>query len=106
MRTMTVTVLSTDGTTLPYPCTVTVPKCGRLKDLIQALSIACSLRNDERLLVAEIYNNCIIRYLEEPSDSLALIRDGDRLVAYRLSEDSKDCDTSSLVVFMHERVEK
>ncbi|CBI39133.3 unnamed protein product, partial [Vitis vinifera] len=105
MRTMTVTVLSTDGTTLPYPCTVTVPKCGRLKDLIQALSIACSLRNDERLLVAEIYNNCIIRYLEEPSDSLALIRDGDRLVAYRLSEDSKDCDTSSLVVFMHERVE-
>lgn len=60
MRTMTVTVLSTDGTTLPYPCTVTVPKCGRLKDLIQALSIACSLRNDERLLVAEVNWNIFI----------------------------------------------
>ncbi|KVH90549.1 Peptidase C19, ubiquitin carboxyl-terminal hydrolase 2, partial [Cynara cardunculus var. scolymus] len=55
MRTMTLTVLSTDGTTLPISVIVTVPKCGKFTDLIQALSIACSLREDETLLVAEVY---------------------------------------------------
>ncbi|KAJ4705426.1 Ubiquitin carboxyl-terminal hydrolase [Melia azedarach] len=103
MRTMTVTILSTDGSTLPTPVTVTVPKCGRFKDLIEALSISCSLGNDEKLLVAEIYKNKIFRLLDEPSDSLALIRDQDKLVAYRLRKDS---ETSSLVVFMHQRKEK
>ncbi|KAK9289719.1 hypothetical protein L1049_007878 [Liquidambar formosana] len=103
MRTMTVTVVSTDGTTLPSPVTVSVPKCGRWKDLIQALSIACSLRSDETLLVAEIYNNRILRYLEEPSDALALIRDDDRLVAYRLPKDS---ESSLLVVFTHYQTDR
>ncbi|XP_042511802.1 ubiquitin carboxyl-terminal hydrolase 8-like [Macadamia integrifolia] len=103
MRTITVTVLGTDGTTLPCPVTVNVPKVGYCKDLIQALSKACSLRSDETLLVAEIYANRIIRYLEEPADSLSLIRDDDRLVAYRLP---KDLDRFPLVVFMHQRVEQ
>nr|CAD1841610.1 unnamed protein product [Ananas comosus var. bracteatus] len=44
-------------------------KVWKLKGFIQALSIACSLRDDESLLVAEVYNNRIIRYLEEPSDA-------------------------------------
>jgi ubiquitin carboxyl-terminal hydrolase 4/11/15 len=46
---------------LPTPITVTVPKCGRQKDLIEALSIACSLRNDEMLMVVEV---CCIYVLE------------------------------------------
>jgi len=55
MRTMTLTILSTDGRNLPSPITVTVPKCGRLKDLIGALSIACSSRDiDEMLMVVEV----------------------------------------------------
>lgn len=103
MRTMTLTVLSTDGMNLPTPITVTVPKCGRQKDLIEALSIACSLRNDEMLMVVEIYKNRIFRRLSEPSDSVALIRDEDKLVAYRLLKDNKN---SPMVVFMHERVER
>ncbi|KAL5808588.1 hypothetical protein ACOSQ3_029279 [Xanthoceras sorbifolium] len=103
MRTLTVTVFSTDGSTLPSPFTITVPKYGRLKDLIEALSTLCSLRNDETLLVAEIYKNKIFRFLEEPSDSLELIRDDDKLVAYRLPKDS---ETSPLVVFMHQKKEK
>ncbi|KAK0583770.1 hypothetical protein LWI29_002751 [Acer saccharum] len=102
MRTITVTIFSTDGSTLPSPFTITVPKYGRLKDLIEALSTLCSLRNDETLLVAEIYKNQIFRLLEEPSDSLELIRDDDKLVAYRLPKDS---ETSPLVVFMHQRKE-
>ncbi|XP_048236014.1 ubiquitin carboxyl-terminal hydrolase 8 isoform X2 [Ricinus communis] len=103
MRTMTLTLLSTDGSTLPSPITVTVPKCGRLKDLLDALSSECPLRNDETLLVAEIYRNKIFRFLEEPSDSLALIRDDDKLVAYRLP---KDNEASLLVVFLHELLDK
>lgn len=103
MRTMTVTVLSTDGSSGPSPCTITVPKYGKCKDLIQALSAACSLKNSEALLVAEIYNNRIIRYLEEPSDSLSLIRDDDQLAAYRLPKEHEELP---LVVFMHERLEE
>ncbi|KAJ9554852.1 hypothetical protein OSB04_009466 [Centaurea solstitialis] len=102
MRTMTLTVLSTDGTTLPIPVTVTVPKYGKFKDLIQALSTACSLREDETLLVAEIYNNRVLRILDKPADCIDLVRDDDRLVAYRLL---KDEDVLPLVVFTHRRFE-
>lgn len=55
MRTMTLTVVSTDGST-PAPYTITVPKSGKWEDLIKALSIACSLKADETLLVAEVYH--------------------------------------------------
>lgn len=54
-RTMTVTVISTDGVTLPSAITVTVPESGTLKDLIGALAAPCSLRDDETLLVAEVF---------------------------------------------------
>lgn len=56
MRTMTITVFNTDGTTGPSPYTVSVPKSGDTKTLIDALSIACSLKGDERLLVAEVFS--------------------------------------------------
>ena len=55
MRTMTITVFSTDGTTEPSPYTVSVPKSGDTRTLINALSNACSLRDGERLLVAEVF---------------------------------------------------
>ncbi|KAK8667733.1 hypothetical protein V6N13_007879 [Hibiscus sabdariffa] len=103
MRTITVTVFSTDGIVLPTPFTFTVPKSGRLKDLLDKLSVACSLRSDETLLVAEIYKNQIFRLLDDPSDSLALIRDDDRLVAYRLPKVS---ETYPLVVFSHQQLER
>ncbi|KAG2622259.1 hypothetical protein PVAP13_3NG274300 [Panicum virgatum] len=102
MRTMTITVFSTDGTTGPSPYTVSVPKSGDTRTLINALSNACSLQDDERLLVAEVYNNSIIRYLDEPSEVISLIRDGDRLVAYRLRKDSED---APIVVFRSQRME-
>lgn len=54
MRTMTVTLLITDGSMPPSPLTVTVPKSGRCKDLIQALGTAVSLQDDETLFVAEV----------------------------------------------------
>lgn len=54
VRTMTVTVFSTDGLSRPSSYTVNVPKSGNCKDLVQALSIACSLKHDESLLVAEV----------------------------------------------------
>ncbi|KAK6139769.1 hypothetical protein DH2020_026445 [Rehmannia glutinosa] len=130
LRKMTLTVLSTDGTNLPHPVTVTVPDNGTFKDLVEALGIACSLRDDETLLIAEfpdnfekasllrfmvltafsilfhfveIFNNSILRILDDPDDSLELIRDYDQLAAYRLP---KDMDGSRLVVFMHQQEEK
>ena len=51
----------------------------------------------------QVYNNSILRYLEEPADSLSLIRDGDRLVAYRLA---KDDEQMPLAVFMHQSIEE
>ncbi|KAL3626978.1 Ubiquitin carboxyl-terminal hydrolase 8 [Castilleja foliolosa] len=103
MRTMTLTVVKADGSTKPSPFTVTVPKNGKLEDITQALSTACSLGIDETILVAEIYNNRIIRFLEEPTDSLSLIRDNDRLIAYRILKDDKE---APLFVFMHQMIEE
>lgn len=103
MRSMTLMVISCDGITLPSTFTISVPKSGRLKDLIDALSTACSLRADETLLIAEVYKNRICRVLEDPSDSLALIRNEDKLVAYRLPRDD---ESSKLIVYMHQQSEK
>jgi len=102
-RAMTVTVFSTDGSREPCSYDVSVPKFGTLSDLVQALSIACLLGDDEILLVAEVYNNCILRYLEEPSDSVSLLRDGDKLVAYRLP---KKYEKSPLVIFTHQHFDE
>ncbi|KAJ1287809.1 hypothetical protein BS78_02G039200 [Paspalum vaginatum] len=102
-RAMTVTVFSTDGSREPCSYDVSVPKFGTLSDLVQALSIACLLGDDETLLVTEVYNNCILRYLEEPSDSVSLLRDGDKLAAYRLP---KKHEKSPLVVFTHQHFDE
>ena len=55
MRTMTITVFSTDGISGPSSYTISVPKSGDTRTLINTLSNACSLRDDERLLVAEVF---------------------------------------------------
>ncbi|KAK4370642.1 hypothetical protein RND71_010117 [Anisodus tanguticus] len=103
MRSMTLTVIKSGSDIQISAFTITVPKDGRLEDLIRALSTACSLEADETLLVVEIFNNRIIRYLEDGSDSLSLIRDGDRLVAYRLH---KGTEEAPLVVFTHQQIDE
>lgn len=100
-RTMTVTIFSTDGTTPPKPYTDTVPKQGKCKDLVKVVSIACPLRNDEKILMAEIYNHKIIRFLEDPFDPLSPIRDYQHLATYRLCQEE-----SPLLEFMHCRKEE
>ncbi|CAI9105817.1 OLC1v1004831C2 [Oldenlandia corymbosa var. corymbosa] len=103
MRTMTITVVKIDDSSHPSPYTITVPKTGKLDDLIQALSNSCSLGVDENLLVAEVFNNRIIRFLEESANSLSLIRDADRLVAYRMT---KTIDEGCTIVFTHQQMEE
>ncbi|XP_057438932.1 ubiquitin carboxyl-terminal hydrolase 8-like [Lotus japonicus] len=98
MRTMTVTVMSTDGIQLPSRITVTVPEYGTIEDLVGAVSASCSPRDDEILLLAEVYKNKIFRIFDPPSEKLTEIRDQDKLVAYRLK---KYNDASTLVIFMH-----
>ncbi|KAI4310628.1 hypothetical protein MLD38_035592 [Melastoma candidum] len=102
-RSMTITIINTDGTTLPSPLAVSVPKSGNLIDLISALKNACRISNNEVLLLAEVFEHRIIRYLEDPDDSLDLIRDDDRIVAYRLPE---FCEESILVDFVHKKNER
>lgn len=46
--------------------------------------------------------NRMLNWLE-PSGLIALIRDDDKLVAYRLP---KDCEESPLVVFKHKKIEQ
>nr|POE75288.1 ubiquitin carboxyl-terminal hydrolase 5 [Quercus suber] len=83
-RTMTVTVFICDGSALPSSCTVTVPKQGRCRDLIQALSSACSLKHSEKLLLVEIRNHLIQKFLEDPLIMLSTIKDDDYLAAYKM----------------------
>ena len=51
----------------------------------------------------QIYNNRVLRILDKPADCIELVRDDDRLVAYRLL---KDEDVLPLVVFTHRRFEE
>ncbi|GMP56265.1 hypothetical protein CsSME_00020817 [Camellia sinensis var. sinensis] len=73
-RTTTVTVFYGNGSGLPTQYTVTVRKHGCCKDLGQALSTACYLRSGESLLLAEVYEHRIYRYLESPSEPLPSIK--------------------------------
>ncbi|GAB2280869.1 ubiquitin-specific protease [Dionaea muscipula] len=84
-RSITVTIFSSDGSAPPNICTVTLPKQGRCRDLLQALAAACSLKFHEKLLLADIRNHLILRFLEDPFASLSSIKDDDHLVAYKIS---------------------
>ncbi|CAL5193283.1 unnamed protein product [Lathyrus oleraceus] len=96
-RTMTVTVFSCDGSTLPSPCTVTVPKQGRCRDLIQGLSNACSLKHNERIVLVEIRNHLIHRFFEDPLQLLSSIKDDDRLAAYKIPKIDKNTKYLQLI---------
>lgn len=88
-RTMTVTVFYCDGSALPMPYTVTVLKHGCCRDLCQALGAACCLKSDEMLLLAEVYEHKIYRYLENPLESLNSIKDDEHIVAYRIKNGAR-----------------
>lgn len=88
-RTMTVTVFRCDGSGLPMPFTVTVPKNGSCRDLIRSLNVECGLSSSEDLLLAEVFENRIYRYLDL-FDSLSGIKNEDRLVAYRVPTNYKE----------------
>ncbi|XP_073317409.1 ubiquitin carboxyl-terminal hydrolase 5-like [Primulina huaijiensis] len=102
-RSMTVTVFTCDGSALPAACSVTVPKQGRCRDLIQALTNACSLQLNEKLLLAEIRGHLIYRFLEDPLISLSSIKDDDHLTAYKISKVLKNTKFLQLI---HRREEQ
>ncbi|KAL5551499.1 hypothetical protein UlMin_001675 [Ulmus minor] len=85
-RQITVTVFYGDGSRLPMPYTVNLSKEGCFKDLSEALSTSCCLKGDESLLLAEVFDHKISRYLENPLESLTSIKVNDHIVAYRLSK--------------------
>ncbi|CAN6466306.1 unnamed protein product [Victoria cruziana] len=83
-RSMTVTVFYGDGSCLPMPFTMNVQKQGYCKDLVRELSVVCCLSTKESLVLVEVYNHRIFRYLENPYEPLSYIKDDDCIVAYRL----------------------
>ncbi|KAK1585729.1 hypothetical protein QYE76_067043 [Lolium multiflorum] len=99
-RSITVVLFTCDGSAPPTLYTVSVPKQGRCRDLIQALSNACSLRKEERLLIAEIRNHRVHLILEDPVLQLSTIKDDDHLAVYRLPKLEK---RASYVQFVHRR---
>jgi ubiquitin carboxyl-terminal hydrolase 4/11/15 len=82
-RSITVTVFYSDGSGLPMPYTVSVLKQGAAKDLTIALSTACCLKDDETLLIAEVYDHGLYRYIDT-LEPLSTVKDNEHLVAYRL----------------------
>ncbi|CAA0842421.1 Ubiquitin carboxyl-terminal hydrolase 5 [Striga hermonthica] len=102
-RSMTVTVFTCNGSALPSAYTVTVPKQGRCRDLSQALSNACSLQLNEKLLLAEIRGHLIYRFLEDPLISLSSIKDDDHLTAYKIPKVQKKTKFLQLI---HRREEQ
>ncbi|XP_072955220.1 ubiquitin carboxyl-terminal hydrolase 5 [Typha angustifolia] len=101
-RTMTVTVFTSDGSVLPKPCTVNVPKQGRVRDLLQALSTSCLLKSGEELLLAEIRGHLIHQFLQDPALLLSTVKDDDHLAAYKLPKMGKN---STYIQFVHRREE-
>ncbi|XVE68508.1 hypothetical protein DITRI_Ditri09bG0073600 [Diplodiscus trichospermus] len=105
-RTMTVTVFTCDGSALPSICTVTVPKQGRYRDLIQALSSACSLKQTEEIKLVEacaIRNHLIHRLLDDSFLSLSTIKDDDHLAACKIQKSAKG---NVLLQLIHRRQEQ
>nr|CAB3494985.1 unnamed protein product [Digitaria exilis] len=88
-RMITVTVFSGTGDALPMPFTVTLQKNGNCRDLIKALTDVCCLKSSETLLLAEVYERRIYRYLTNPLEALQNIKDEDILVAYKLPAGSE-----------------
>ncbi|KAH7295005.1 hypothetical protein KP509_27G028200 [Ceratopteris richardii] len=93
-RTLSVKLFSTDGATAPMTYTVTVAKQSRCKDVILALSKACSLGEDERILLTEPFS-----ILDGPS----LVREEDSLTAHRLPKSS---EKAPLLIFVNKRTEE
>ncbi|KAF8116373.1 hypothetical protein N665_0019s0051 [Sinapis alba] len=85
-RSMTVSVFYGDGSRFSTSYPVTVPKDGSLRDLSNALGASCGLKDDESLLLADVYAHKVFKYLETPLQSLREIRDNDRIVAYRFNK--------------------
>ncbi|XWS74654.1 hypothetical protein CRYUN_Cryun01aG0016500 [Craigia yunnanensis] len=102
-RTMTITVFNCDGSALPSTCTVTVPKQGRHRDLIQALSNACSLKQTEEFKLVEIRNHLIHRFLDDSFISLSTIKDDDHLAACKIQKSAKG---NVLLQLIHRRQEQ
>ncbi|KAB2010271.1 hypothetical protein ES319_D10G227000v1 [Gossypium barbadense] len=102
-RSMTVTIFTCDGSALPSTCTITVPKQGRYRDLIQAVSNACSLKQTEEIKLVEIRNHLIHRFLDDSFVSLSTIKDDDHLAAYKIQKSAKG---NVLLQLIHRRQEQ
>ncbi|ONK68850.1 uncharacterized protein A4U43_C05F16690 [Asparagus officinalis] len=96
---MSITVFSGD-TSGPVLYTVNLPEDGNCKDLIQALGYTCFLKDNETLYVVKVYADQVLHL--DDTLAISLIRDCDRVIAYRLLTDEADLP---LLTFVHRRLE-
>ncbi|CAH8337343.1 unnamed protein product [Eruca vesicaria subsp. sativa] len=102
-RSMTVSVFYGEDNRFSTPYTVTVPKDGSLGDLSNALGAACGLKDDESLLLADVYAHKVFKYLESPLQYLSELRDNDRIVAYRFNQMHKGPGKAKLEILHWEQ---
>ncbi|GAB2263176.1 hypothetical protein Droror1_Dr00004173 [Drosera rotundifolia] len=98
---MQMTFMDSDGTSNPSLVTITVPRCEILSS--RALSAACCLAVDEKVILAQIKEHRIMCFLEGPTLILTRFKNLDQIVAYRLP---KDAEKTLVFVFMHRRMEE
>ncbi|KAK9816595.1 hypothetical protein WJX72_002470 [[Myrmecia] bisecta] len=91
-RSVSVTVVHTDGSCAPKVYSVEVAKAGTVANFYTALAKVLGIKEEkpeEVLLVAEISNSRVQRKLDDLGDRLSGVRDKALLVAYRYP--SRDC---------------
>lgn len=85
-----VTIISTRGEAPPTKYCAQVPKQGTVDHLLGELGKLCGLKEDEALLLTEVYSGRIFKYFDDHAEALAAIKPNDILVAYRLPADKVD----------------
>ncbi|KAJ3671901.1 hypothetical protein LUZ60_007980 [Juncus effusus] len=98
-----ITVLLFSNTSSPAPVTVNVPKQGRVRDLVNALSSSGSVKTGERILLAEIRGHSVYQFLEDPVLLLSSIKDDEHLAAYKIPKLEKI--PTIYIQFIHRREE-
>eukprot|EP00241_Pyramimonas_parkeae_P004423 CAMPEP_0114237434 /NCGR_PEP_ID=MMETSP0058-20121206/7388_1 /TAXON_ID=36894 /ORGANISM="Pyramimonas parkeae, CCMP726" /LENGTH=887 /DNA_ID=CAMNT_0001349475 /DNA_START=308 /DNA_END=2971 /DNA_ORIENTATION=+ len=98
-------VVTSDGSAPPTTHGVKVPKTGRLTDALSLLGTQVGLREDERLLAAEVFHSYVYRWVGA-STSLASVKEDDALFAFRLPRSVQGFTDLKDVVLYHRKPDK
>eukprot|EP00854_Cymbomonas_tetramitiformis_P020716 gene20716-24826_t len=81
-RNVEITVITSDGSAPPTKYGVKVDKEQKVQDVLEELAKLLALRADERLLLAEVCNNFIFKFISESEKADRSLKDIEDYVAY------------------------